>query len=304
VSRRENRQESMPLSSMTGFARTTVTVHGAKFSWELKSVNARGLEVRVRLPAGLEYLEPDIRAVAREQLTRGSCFLSLEREDDPGGPTLALNEQALALVIAAARRLAAENGIAMPTADGLLAIPGVLTDRDPQKGRVRTEDFDLALLETMKEAFASLVVSREEEGSRLRTVVEAQLAAISRLVEEAAAVSAEAPEVLRARIREQVALLSQDNGLDPERLHQEAVLAATRADVREELDRLRSHVEGARKLLRAEGAVGRRLDFLTQEFNREVNTLCSKSFDRRLTAIGIELKAVVDQLREQVQNIA
>ncbi len=294
----------MPLSSMTGFARTTVEVDGAKFSWELKSVNARGLEIRLRLPAGFDHLEADIRALAREQLSRGSCFFALQREAGSERQQLALNEEALALVVAAARRLSAEEGIAMPTADGLLAIPGVLSEGGGTDDEEAASHRDAILIEGLATGLIALVQSRQEEGARLRAMIEERLATIERLVEEAAAISTAAPDVLKARIRDQVALLVADGGLDPDRLHQEAVLAATRADVREELDRLRSHIEGAYLLIASDAAVGRRLDFLTQEFNREANTLCSKAFDRRLTTVGVEMKAIIDQLREQVQNLA
>jgi uncharacterized protein (TIGR00255 family) len=207
-------------------------------------------------------------------------------------------------VIAAARRLAAVDGIATPTADGLLAIPGVLQDRGEVVEPDAAERRDAAILESFAVAIATLREARQEEGARLGTVLSGQLAAIERLVEAAALLAAEAPETLKARIRDQVALLTAEkSSLDPDRLHQEALLAATRADVREEVDRLKSHVAGARDLIRSGDAVGRRLDFLTQEFNREANTLCSKAFDRRLTAIGMDLKAVIDQLREQVQNL-
>jgi uncharacterized protein (TIGR00255 family) len=294
----------MPLSSMTGFARSSVEVEGAKFTWELKSVNARGLELRLRLPAGLDHLETDIRAAARERLARGSCFFTLQDESASERPRLALNEEALAVVVAAARRLATEEGVQMPTADGLLAIPGVLQEGGDPRAGAAAEQRNAALLGSFAEGIEALVAARQEEGARLAAVLHDQLAMIDRLVEEASAVAAKAPEALKARVREQVGLLTFDkSGLDPDRLHQEAVIAATRADVREELDRLRSHVAAARDLMQSDTPAGRRLEFLAQEFNREANTLCSKAFDRRLTTIGMELKAVVDQLREQVQNI-
>lgn len=294
----------MPLSSMTGFARATVEVDGAKFSWELKSVNARGLEVRVRLPAGLDHLETEVRALTRDRVVRGSCILALEREAGSLRQPLVVNEDALALVVTAARRLAAEEGIAMPSADGLLAIPGVLADGGAPPDPDTASHRDAALLEALAAGLDALAAARAEEGTRLGAVIEGQIATIERLVEQAAAVSAEAPEALKARIREQLDLVMQNSsGFDADRLHQEAMLAATRADVREELDRLRSHITGARDLMASGAAVGRRLDFLAQEFNREANTLCSKAFDRRLTTVGIEMKAVIDQLREQVQNL-
>jgi uncharacterized protein (TIGR00255 family) len=295
----------MALSSMTGFARASFEVDGAKFSWELKSVNARGLEIRLRLPPGLDHLEADVRALARAEIARGSCFFSLLKEADAARPHLTLNEEALALVVAAARRLAAVEGIAMPSADGLLAIPGVLQDGGAPAEAEAAERRDAAILRALSEAVTALASARLEEGARLAAVLDGQLTEIGRMVDEADNISAEAPEVLKARIRDQVALLTEEaNSLSPERLHQEALLAATRSDVREELDRLRSHVASVRELVQAGGAVGRRLDFLAQEFNREANTLCAKAFDRRLTSVGVELKATIDQFREQVQNLA
>ncbi len=294
----------MALSSMTGFARSSFEIDGAKYSWELKSVNARGLEMRLRLPPGLDHIEMDARALVRAEIPRGSCFFVLQREADAARLQMTLNEEALALVVAAARRLAAVEGIGMPTADGLLAIPGVLQDGGITLDEQAAERRDAAILKGLGEAIAGLTVARQEEGARLAAVLDGQLTKVSHLVEEAESVAAEAPEVLKARIRDQVALLtSETNGLTPERLHQEALLAATRADVREELDRLKSHVTSVRELIQAGGLVGRRLDFLAQEFNREANTLCSKAFDQRLTAIGVELKATIDQFREQVQNL-
>jgi uncharacterized protein (TIGR00255 family) len=295
----------MALSSMTGFARTSFEVDGAKYSWELKSVNARGLEIRLRLPPGLDHLETDIRAMARGAITRGNCFFVLQKESDAGRARLTLNEETLALVVAAARRLSDVEGIAKPTADGLLAIPGVLQDGSTVEEGEAAERRDSSILEALDEAISALAKARLGEGARLAAVLDDQLAAIARMVDEADGVSAEAPELLKARIRDQIALLTEEaNSLSPERLHQEALLAATRADVREELDRLRSHIVSVRELIKAGGTVGRRLDFLAQEFNREANTLCSKAFDNRLTTIGVELKATIDQFREQVQNLA
>jgi uncharacterized protein (TIGR00255 family) len=215
-----------------------------------------------------------------------------------------LNEEALAMVLAAARRLAAVEGVAMPAADGLLAIPGVLQEGGASLDEEAAERRDAALLASFDKVVDRLTEARREEGRRLQDVLEDQLSTIGAFVDEAAAVAVEAPEALKGRIREQVALLAGDASLDPDRLHQEALIAVTRFDVREEIDRLRSHVVAVRSLLQKDEAAGRRLEFLTQELNREANTLCAKAFDRRLTRIGIELKAVIDQLREQSQNIA
>jgi len=295
----------MALASMTGFARTTFEAEGAKYSWELKSVNARGLELRIRLPAGLDHLESEARAKMRDRIARGSCYLTLSREAESEQRRVVLNEATLALVVAAARRLSEVDGIDAPTADGLLAIPGVLEDGDVAIHGDAAERRDAAALAALADTIDQLIATRLEEGKRLAAVLTEQLKRIEDLVAEAKSVAAEAPEALKARIRDQIALLTADGaGLSPERLHQEALIAATRADVREELDRLTSHVASARGLVAAGGTVGRRLDFLSQEFNREANTLCSKAFDARLTTIGLELKAVIDQFREQVQNLA
>ncbi len=295
----------MTLASMTGFARTAFEAEGSKYAWELKSVNARGLEVRLRLPSGFDHLEAEARTQMRERIARGSCFLNLAREAESEQRRVVLNETALALVVAAARRLAEVEGIGAPTADGLLAIPGVLEDGDVSLKGEAAERRDALLLAALSTTIDQLLAARIEEGKRLAVVLGDQMQSIENLVAEAKRIAAEAPEALKARIRDQVALLTADgSGLNPDRLHQEALIAATRADVREELDRLKSHVESARGLIKAGGAVGRRLDFLSQEFNREANTLCSKAFDNRLTTIGLELKAVIDQFREQVQNLA
>ena len=290
---------------MTGFARTAFEAEGGKLTWELKSVNARGLEVRLRMPSGLDHLEGDVRAAARAKIERGNCFFALQKDADRPDAQLRLNEDALALVVAAARRLAAEEGIAMPSADGILSIPGVLQEGGAAPAGEAAQRRDAAILDGLNAAIDALVAARDEEGARLAGVLDGQLAAIAELVDTAEGVSAEAPEVLKARIGDQVALISEAaSGLSPERLHQEALLAATKADVREELDRLRAHIASVRGLVQKGGAVGRRLDFLAQELNREANTLCAKAFDRRLTAIGVELKAAIDQFREQVQNLA
>jgi uncharacterized protein (TIGR00255 family) len=290
---------------MTGFARATFDFEGAKFSWELKSVNARGLEIRVRMPPGFDHLEAEVRTMIRDAVARGSCHAMLSAEVDLEGRQLVVNEQALALVVAAARRLAQQEGIAMPSADGLLAIPGVLQDGSGTLDAESAARRDSAILSALSRAIEDLMAARREEGGRLTAALDDQLRSVEEMIRAAGNVAAQAPEALRERIRNQVALLTSDPSmLNPDRLHQEAVVAATRADVREELDRLRSHVASARALIASGLPAGRKLEFLAQEFNREANTLCSKAFDQRLTTIGLELKAVIDQFREQAQNLA
>ena len=292
----------MALQSMTGFARTDAELGDARFIWEIKSVNSRGLEMRLRLPPGLDRLDPEIRRLTREHLSRGSCQLSLQLDHVGSTSNLVINEAALAAVTDAARHLATETGIDPPSADGLIAIRGVLEER----GLDALDDADAvdrAVLDALAVCLAALVTARAEEGSRLAAILTDQLDNIERLTEAAADLAAKAPDALLTRLAEQVARLTGEASLDPQRLHQEVALLATKADIREEIDRLISHITAARKLLADGGVIGRRLDFLAQEFNREANTLCSKSFDKELTAIGLELKAVIDQLREQVQNL-
>jgi len=292
----------MALKSMTGFARTDAELGDVRFVWEVKSVNSRGLEMRLRLPPGLDRLDPEIRRLTREHLSRGSCQLSLNLDRIGSASNLVINEAALAAVTDTARHLASETGIDPPSADGLLAIRGVLEER----GLDALDDADAVdrtVLDALARCLAALVAARAEEGSRLAAILTGQLDTIEKLTEAAADLAAKAPDALLTRLAEQVARLTGEASLDPQRLHQEVALLATKADIREEIDRLISHIAAARKLLTDDGVIGRRLDFLAQEFNREANTLCSKSFDKELTAIGLELKAVIDQLREQVQNL-
>ncbi|SEQ11032.1 TIGR00255 family protein [Faunimonas pinastri] len=295
----------MTVQSMTGFARTTFTAGGQRYACEAKSVNARGLEIRLRLGPGLDALESDLRQRCRNALVRGSIFLSVTPEEGQTRRALRVDEEALSRAVVVAKRLVEEFGIALPTADGLLALPGILVDSSPREsGDDDAAERDSAILDGVDDALAALRTARLEEGARLDAVLRDQLSTVERLTGLASNIAGEAPAVLKKRIADAVAQLTEaTSSLDPDRLHQEAVLAATRADPREELDRLTAHVAGARERLDSGGAIGRRLDFLAQEFNREANTLCSKSFDRRLTDVGLELKAVIDQFREQVQNV-
>ena len=292
----------MTLKSMTGFARADAELGDLCFVWEIKSVNSRGLEMRLRLPPGLDRLDGEIRALTRDHLSRGSCQLSLQLDRVGSASSLVINAAALAAVTDAARHLASEPGIDPPSADGLLAIRGVLEE----SGLDALDDskaVDRTVLDALAVCLEELVTARAEEGSRLAAVLSDQLDTIERLTGAAAKLAAKAPDALLVRLSEQLARLTGDASLDPQRLHQEVALLATKADIREEIDRLIGHIAAARKLLADGGVIGRRLDFLAQEFNREANTLCAKSYDKELTAIGLELKAVIDQLREQVQNL-
>lgn len=293
------------MASMTGFARTQGELAAVSWVWELRSVNGRGLDVKLRLPAGLDALEPGLRDAAAKVLRRGnvSGTLTIKREAAAG---LAADPVALAAVKALAIALADEiPGAPPPRAELLLALPGVMRpvsaadDSEEMQARLRA-----AVTAGFAEALAGLVTARGEEGARLAGIVAGLLDEIFLLHGEAAAEGAAQPALHKARLQAQLSeILGATPGLPEERIAQEIALLTTRSDVREELDRLAAHIGAARALLREAAGVGRKLDFLLQEFNREVNTLCSKSASLALTGTGLKLKAVVEQLREQVQNI-
>ncbi|HUK58003.1 MAG TPA: YicC/YloC family endoribonuclease [Stellaceae bacterium] len=294
----------MAISSMTGFARAEGRADGLSWTWEVKSVNSRALDLRFRLPPGFDGLEPALRAALAKHVKRGSISASLTVTNEAGAAGLKINRAALATILAAAKELAPDLEAAPPRLDGLLALRGVIeTGEEPQDEEAR-ERRDAALLKSWDDGLARLAAARVEEGARLEAVLVGHLAHIAELVGEAAASAAAQPAALRERLRSLVAeLLEAAPALNEDRLAQEAALLAAKADVREEIDRLNAHVAAARGLLAEGGAIGRRFDFLCQEFNREANTLCSKSSDLALTRIGLALKAAIEQLREQVQNI-
>lgn len=294
----------MALMSMTGFARTDGAAAGQRWTWELRSVNGKGLDLRLRLPPGLERLEIPVRERAGKRLARGNCAFTLSVHREGAATTLRINEEALAAVVQALKLVAARIDAAPPTLDGILAIKGVVETAEADDDEAARTAFDAAVLAGFDAALDGLAAARAREGAAIGAVLTQHLAEIQRLARLAEACPARRPEAIRERLAEQVrALMDAAPGLDSQRLYQEAVLIATRADIREELDRLFAHVGQGRQLLADGGAIGRRFDFLAQEFNREANTLCSKANDRELTAIGLDLKTVVDQLREQIQNI-
>ncbi len=294
----------MPLCSMTGFARVDGAGEGYRWTWEVRSVNGKGLDIRLRLPPGFDHVEPAARERIAAGLARGNVQAGLAAQHEAGTGRVHINEEVLAEVIAAMERVGAKVAAAPPTLDGILAIRGVLETVESDPDEATRTALSGHLIADLDRAVADLIAMRTREGAAIAAVLTTRLDELERLARAAEASPARTPKAIRARLVEQVtALLDAAPGLDPDRLHQEAVLLATRADIREELDRLYAHIAAARELLASDAAVGRRLDFLAQEFNREVNTLCSKSNDRALTAIGLEMKAVVDQLREQVQNV-
>ena len=294
----------MPISSMTGFARASGSLDGLHWQWEMKSVNGKALDLRCRLPSGFEALEPDLRAAAAEQLKRGSLQLSLSVSGMAQAEKVRLNQDVLEQVLAAGQALRDRIGGEALRADVILSMRGVLDVAAAEDDEATVTRRHGAMLASFREVLTALCLSRRAEGTRLQALLQAQVARIEALAAAARDNPSRAVEAIRARLAEQVArLLETGAGLEPDRLHQEAVMIATRSDIQEELDRLMSHIEAAHALLASGDAVGRKFDFLAQEFNREANTLCSKATDRSLTAIGLDLKTVIDQMREQVQNI-
>lgn len=289
---------------MTGFARADGASGSYVWTWELRSVNAKGLEVRFRLPPGWELLETALRMQTGQTLSRGTVFavLNLRREGTPA--SVRINEPVLSAVIATIEELGRRVKAAPPTLDGILALKGVidiLEDADAEADR-RAAETDIA--ESYAEALANLAAMRRHEGNALARVLLGRLDNLEALTARADAAPGRGVDAVRARLKEQIAaLLENSERFDADRLHQEALLLAAKADVREELDRLHAHIAQARHLIQNGGTVGRKLDFLSQELNREVNTLCAKSNDVELTRIGLEMKGAVEQFREQVQNL-
>jgi len=292
---------------MTGFARSQGrTESGATWVWEARSVNHKGLDLRCRVPSGFEAWETKVRDATTQRFTRGAITVGLVLNGVAEAPAYTLNEPLLNELVRMAQALRARHGeaLAPPSIDGLLAVKGVLEVGEDSPDPEQTQARDTALQDSLEQTLASLSAMRAREGARLEIVLTDQLSRIDALTRQARALAAVQPEAIKARLKAQVAeLLGASPALPEDRLAQEAALLATKADVREELDRLGAHVAEARRLLAKGGPVGRRLDFLCQEFNREANTLCSKSCDVELTALGLDLKTVIDQMREQVQNL-
>ena len=294
----------MSIASMTGFARASGQDARLAWSFELKCVNGRVLDIRCRLPQGFDALEPALRAAAAEALNRGNLSVNLQMAPAGGTAPMRLNRQALDSLLALVREVGPVEGVAPARLDGLLALKGVIESLEPDEDEAARETRYATMRASFAEALKALVAARHAEGRALATVLASALDVVAHLVGRAEASATLRTEAVRERLRAQVrALLEAGAPLPEERLAQELALLVVKLDVREEIDRLKVHVEAARKLIKDGGAVGRRLDFLAQEFNREANTLCSKAGDPALTAIGLELKAVIDQFREQVQNI-
>jgi uncharacterized protein (TIGR00255 family) len=294
----------MALSSMTGFARGNGVNAAYGWSWELKSVNSRGLDLRLRLPAGWDGVEGPVRTSCVQVLVRGTVYGTLTVERQGITPVVRVNEAVLSAVLATLEDLDGRVKAAEPRLDGILSLKGVIEIIDEDEREEDRRAAEAAVIAGFQHTLAELAAMRRQEGEILGQVLIERLEEIAALAKRAEHVPGRRPEAIKARIIEQVTmLLEASNRLDPDRLHQEAILIASKADIREELDRLGSHVAQARRLIGQGGAIGRRLDFLAQELNRETNTMCSKSNDVELTNIGLELKSVVEQFREQVQNL-
>ncbi|HEY0283659.1 MAG TPA: YicC/YloC family endoribonuclease [Rhizomicrobium sp.] len=294
----------MAIVSMTGFAEAQGSREGAHWRWEVKSVNGRSLDLRLRLPPGFDSIEAAARVLASSRFKRGNMQASLTFEAAASARGLRIDAAALASAVKIAKEVAAETGLRPASIDGLLALKGVIVqDEGLEADAHEHAGRDAAVLESLAATFDALARARAGEGAKLAVLLDAQIAEIARLTEAAGAAAAAQPAALRERLVQQIADLVAPGTVSPERLEQEIALLVVKFDIREELDRLEAHVEEARRMLASGEAVGRKLDFLAQEFNREANTLCSKSSDIALTRIGLDLKAVIDQFREQAMNV-
>ncbi len=293
-----------PLSSMTGFARVDGGDGEMTWTWELKSVNGKGLDLRCRLPGGWDALEQPVRQKTAARLKRGNLQVGFQYASGQARLRPRIDAEAFAELYGQAVALAQSMKLPRPEFETILSLRGVVEVAEEADDPETREARFAAALADFERALELLAADREAEGRRLGAVVEGHLAEVESLVGRARDLASTQPEALRRRLHEQVALLLEGGpALSEDRLAQEAALLAAKADIREELDRLDGHVEAARALLAEGQAVGRRLDFLCQEFGREANTLCSKSGDLELTRLGLDLKATIDRLKEQVQNL-
>jgi uncharacterized protein (TIGR00255 family) len=289
---------------MTGFARSHGTSGPYAFEWELKSVNAKGFDLRMRLPPGWDEIETVARKRATEVLSRGTVYANLTVKRGNALSTVRVNEDVLNSILRIAADLAGKIDAVAPSVDGLMGIKGVIEVVEPEVDEAEDKAAKAAVAVAFEEALTALVAMRKREGTTLGEILSQRMNEIETLAKKAEAAPGRKPEAIRARLAEQIAaLLEASDRFDSDRLNQEAIMIAAKADIREELDRIASHISQTREMLGKGGPVGRRLDFLAQEFNREVNTCCSKSNDLELTNTGLEMKNVVEQFREQVQNL-
>lgn len=294
----------MPLQSMTGFARSEGTSGRCRWSWELRSVNGKGLDLRIRLPQGFEHFEPEVRQKAAAAFSRGNMQIGLSVSIAEPQVQPVVNQAALSAILALREQLSGVVDPAPLRLDTLLGVRGVVDFRETEESEAERQRRDEDIAAGLDAAIDRLLSMRRGEGEALRQVLGRQVERIADLATTIEADPSRSVDAIAERVAGQVQMLLQgNNGLDRDRLYQEAVLLATKADLREEIDRLAAHVGAAEDLLAADHPVGRKLDFLAQEFNREANTICSKSNAAAVTAAGIELKVVIDQFREQIQNL-
>jgi len=297
----------VPINSMTGFARSSAQHGSYNWTWEVRSVNSKGLDVRLRIPSGFDALDLPARKAISQRFKRGSVALSLNISHTQDQSGYRVNQELLIQLIEVMKTVEASvPGVSAPRVDGLMGLRGVIepVEEDEGEGEEAREVALSEILKSLEEALDSLLANRMSEGGRMESVLYGHIDEIEQLCERAEDCAGAQPDVLRKRLVRQLKDVLEDlPELDEERIAQEAAILMTKADVREELDRLRAHIEGARDLLAQGSPCGRKLDFLCQEFNREANTLCSKAQDVDLTRIGLNLKAIIDQFREQVQNI-
>lgn len=293
----------MTLSSMTGFARVTGALDDASWAIEIKTVNAKALDVKLRLPALIEAIEPQIRTIIARSIPRGACQMQISLSRSTSEMRFKVNEAALEELHVTFSAIAARLGTERVPLSRLIDLKGVLDYEERNIDEAALLSLQRAVLDDVESAVATLVAARQAEGAALRGILLSRIERIEQLVRAADELPSRRPEAVKARLSAAVEQLFADVSLDEQRLYQEAAILVTRADIREELDRLYMHVKAARALLSEGGPVGRKLDFLAQEFGRESNTLCAKSSDAALTAIGLDLKGVVEQFREQIQNV-
>lgn len=292
----------MTISSMTGFARVDDICAGYRAHIEIKAVNGRGLDVRARVPSILDGFDLVLKKRARSHLHRGNVSVTLTLAHDDAESSLQINEDRLSRLIALSQKMSGDTGL-VTHLDGLLALPGVLGSSQPGLDEDSRQELEASLLELIDKAFDKLNKSRSLEGESLGGHLHSLIDEIARLTERAGQMAEAQPAMIRDRIAVRLSALLDKKDLDPDRLEQEVALLALKHDIREELDRLTAHIQQARTLLSDPGPKGRRLEFLSQEFNREANTLCAKSAGTELTRIGLDLKATIDQFREQILNV-
>ena len=294
----------MTVSSMTGFARVSGESVGNRFVWEMKTVNAKALDVRLRMPPGFDELGEDARKKVGGALKRGTCFVSLTLTRAQSVASVRINEALLEQLVALADRYRGRSGLNPPSLDGLLAVRGVVEIDENSEDEAALSALKKSLGAALDEGLAALVAMRDSEGKALEKILLEKVDEMARLTQAAEDLPARQPDAIRQKLAQQIsAIMETGRGFDENRLHQEAIMLASRADVREELDRLKTHIAAVRNLLADGGAIGRKLDFLAQELAREASTLSAKASDAALNTIGLSLKSTVEQFREQVQNV-